>query len=349
MRYPSFIKPGDTIGFPAPSFGCATEPYATRFDAALVRFARMGYKVQEGPNARLALGIGKSNTAEKCAEELNHMYPSHRNQALISCGGGELMCEDLPFIDFEKIRAADPKWYMGFSDNTNFTYTLTTLCDTASVYGPCAGAFGMKKWHPSLKDAFSVLDGSGLKDNAFTFHGYKSFQLTEKDEERDPLASYRLNKRTHYRGLRPDGSCGDVSASGRLLGGCVDLLINMLGTPFDGTKDFIRKYRSDGILWFLECCDLTSMDMRRAIWQLKMAGWFQHASGFIIGRPLHYKEEMLGLDPYAAVYEPLKDLKVPVIFNADIGHLPPMIPIICGSMGSAWLEGQNLTLKMALE
>lgn len=45
------------------------------------------------------------------------------------------MCEDLDYVDFERVKEADPKWYMGYSDNTNFTFLLTTLCDTASIYG----------------------------------------------------------------------------------------------------------------------------------------------------------------------------------------------------------------------
>lgn len=53
------------------------------------------------------------------------------------------MCEVLDYVDFDRIRKAEPKWYMGYSDNTNLVFLLTTLCDTAAVYGPCAGSFGM--------------------------------------------------------------------------------------------------------------------------------------------------------------------------------------------------------------
>ena len=35
MRYPSFIEKGNTIGFVAPSFGCAGEPYYSAFQGAL--------------------------------------------------------------------------------------------------------------------------------------------------------------------------------------------------------------------------------------------------------------------------------------------------------------------------
>lgn len=34
MRYPEFLKENGSIGFVAPSFGCATEPYKTAFKNA---------------------------------------------------------------------------------------------------------------------------------------------------------------------------------------------------------------------------------------------------------------------------------------------------------------------------
>lgn len=40
------------------------------------------------------------------------MYESNVNDVLISCGGGELMCEILNFVDFDRIKAAKPKWYL---------------------------------------------------------------------------------------------------------------------------------------------------------------------------------------------------------------------------------------------
>ena len=40
MRFPEFLKEHGTIGFVAPSFGCATEPYYTAFAHARERFGR---------------------------------------------------------------------------------------------------------------------------------------------------------------------------------------------------------------------------------------------------------------------------------------------------------------------
>ena len=159
MRYPEFLKDNGTIGFVAPSFGCATEPYYTAFQNALKNFHTMGFKTEIGPNCLVEQGVGISNKPELCGAELNEAYVDDVSDILISCGGGELMCEVVPYIDFAKIKAAKPKWYMGFSDNTNFTFLSAILCDTAAIYGPCVSAFGMEPWHPSVKDAFDLLRG----------------------------------------------------------------------------------------------------------------------------------------------------------------------------------------------
>ena len=159
MRYGKFLPENGTIGFVAPSFGCNIEPYKSAFNSALGKF--------EGK------GIGISNTPDKCGQELTEYYCSDKNDVLLSCGGGELMCETLEYVDFERIAKAQPKWYMGYSDNTNMTFLLTTLCDTASIYGPCAPAFGMDKWHPAIEDAFECLSG---KKNVMTNYD-KSFKF----------------------------------------------------------------------------------------------------------------------------------------------------------------------------
>ena len=126
MRYPAFLPEDGTIGFVAPSFGAYIEPYHSAFLAALENLKADGFSADLGPNCFEGCGIGISNTPEKCGAELTDYYCSDQNDALISCGGGELMCEILDHVEFDRIRAASPKWFMGYSDNTNFTFLLTT-------------------------------------------------------------------------------------------------------------------------------------------------------------------------------------------------------------------------------
>ena len=169
MKYPDFLGENGVIGFVAPSFGCATEPYKTAFTNAIDKFKHMGFGVDLGPNCFVDLGIGISNTPQACAEELNSSYCSEKNDILISCGGGELMCEVIPYMDFERLKRAKPKWYMGYSDNTNFTFLATTICDTAAIYGPCAAAFGMEPWHESLEDALEYIKNGKFAKDKFLY------------------------------------------------------------------------------------------------------------------------------------------------------------------------------------
>ena len=88
------------------------------------------------------------------------------------------------------------------------------------------------------------------------------------------------------------------------------------------------------------------MGIRRAMWQMINAGWFQHVKGFLIGRPCCIGEEMMGLDHYHAVTDILKDFEVPIIMDMDIGHRPPMMPLVCGSMAEVCVKGNDVTIDM---
>ena len=149
----------------------------------------MGYQLDLGPNCYADHGIGISAAPEECGKELTEYYVSEKNDCLISCGGGELMCEDLDYVDFEKIRKAPAKWYLGYSDNTHFTYLLPTICDTAAVYGPCASDFGMEPWHQSLSDAYALLRGQ-----KHTVNGYDLWEKESLKDAEHPLVPYHVTE-----------------------------------------------------------------------------------------------------------------------------------------------------------
>ena len=343
MRYPKHLTEHGTIGFAAPSFGCATEPYRTAFENCQKTFREKGHGLVLGPNCYEASGIGISNTPEKCGKELTESYLSPDSDVLISCGGGELMCEILDYVDFEAIRNAEPKWYMGYSDNTNFTYLSATLCDTAAIYGPCAAAFGMEPWHPAIEDAYGLLRG--------TIHrvtGYEKWEKESLKDEEHPLEPYHVTEPAKIRSFFGRKEVleeqAEVQFSGRMIGGCMDCLFNLLGTVYDQTETFNETYKEDGLIWFLESCDLNVFSIRRAIWQMKHAGWFRYVKGFLIGRPYCHGQEIMGLDQYRAVTELLAEYNVPVIMDLDIGHLPPMMPIVCGGYAKVQVTGSQIAI-----
>jgi muramoyltetrapeptide carboxypeptidase LdcA involved in peptidoglycan recycling len=243
-------------------------------------------------------------------------------------------------MDFEKMKASKPKWYMGFSDNTNFVFLSATLMDTAAIYGPCAAAFGMEPWHQSITDAFDLLCGK-----IDTVSGYDLWEKESQKDEEHPLLPYNVTEPVIIKRF-PDV---DVKFSGRLLGGCMDILQMYPGTSYDKVKEFNEKYKKDGIIWFLESCDLNIMSIRRALWQMKEAGWFSNVKGFLIGRPLCYGSEMFGCDQYRAVIDILSEYNVPIIMDVDMGHLPPMMPVICGSTAEVVVNGNHISIQYTMK
>ena len=378
MRYPEFIKANATLGFIAPSFGCASlEPYYTRFQNALSFFESQGYTAIVGPNVYLEDGIGKSTTPEKCGAEINEFFTGETCDAILSVGGGETMCEDLEFVDFDAIAASKPKWFMGYSDNTNLIYTLATICDTAAIYGPNASSFGMRPLHPYLQDTMAVLSGQSL-----TAHNYDAWEIEGLDSPENPTATLNCTEpfqmSVYYNGqlLTPKnaaapgalaadaslasdacvanvslvpGASTEFSVSGRMLGGCLDILCVLCGTRFDHTKEFIEKYDADGTIFFLESCDLNPLAIIRGLWQLKNAGWFKNTKSFLFGRPLHINENLMGIDCRQAVIHVLGDLDVPIFFDLDIGHLPPQMPIISGAIGTIHAKGNSVSIDYDLK
>lgn len=347
MKYPKYLEKGNTIGFPAPSFGCATGVYYTVFQNGLKKWQELGYEVKPGRNAYENSGIGISNTPKECGTELTEMYLDKESDVLISCGGGELMCEILDYVNFAAIKSADPKWFVGYSDNTNFTYLLATICDTASIYGPCAGTYGMEPWHEALRDVHKLLTGESNKVS-----GYEKWEKESLKNEENPLVPYNVTEdralKAYFQGEfwdNPDEITREINMSGRLLGGCMDCLVNLLGTCFDETERFAEKYKEDGILWFLEACELNVLSIRRAMWQMEHAGWFRYVKGFVFGRPLN-GESMMNLDAYEAVLAVAGKYNVPVIFDVDMGHLPPMMPLVMGSIARVKVLGNEIEVKM---
>ena len=94
MKYPQFLnKKENAISLIAPSFGCTTEPYASRLKMAIKHFTDLGFKITEGPNIYHTIGF-RSNTNLLCAKEFTDAYLSD-SSLLLSVGGGNLMNEIL--------------------------------------------------------------------------------------------------------------------------------------------------------------------------------------------------------------------------------------------------------------
>lgn len=320
MRIPNFLKKGDTIGLIAPSFGANIEPYKTRLEHAIKKITDMGYKFKFDSSV-FEYQFGASSPKEARAKQFMDLYTDDEVSFLWSVGGGEWMMEMIPLIDFEYLKTFKPKYVMGYSDNTHLTFLMNTLLDTVSIYGQNITEFGMREWDQSLIEAFEIITGNRLTQETYPLYEDKN-AVSE-----DPLSSYTLVNKTSWNTNQLDEQ---FFIEGRLIGGCLDILTLYPGLKYDKVSLFNETYQKDGIIWFLEACDLTVFGIKRALWQLKEAGWFNHLKGIIFGRPLN-GDPIIDITQYNLVNDLFKDYDIPIIFDMDFGHIAPTFTILSGA------------------
>lgn len=336
MRYPEFLKKGDKIGVTAPSDGNKKETDFIRLDNGKDKLARLGFPVIETASVRKS-EKGRSTDGKTRAEELMSLVENQEVKAVISAKGGDFLCEMLPFLDYEKI-AQYPKWYQGFSDNTGLVFPITTKYDIATIYGSNFNEFGMKEWHEAVINDFEILQGNLVEQNSFDFYEDGFYDKVTG------LEGYREDQAVEW---KLSGTAAESVLKGRLLGGCLDVLLDLIGTRYEDVSGFNERYKKDGVLWYLESFALGSEAIVRALWHLKEAGWFSCASGFVFGRPCMFDSDT-GTTYEEAVLSVLGELDKPIIFQADIGHKAPQFTIINGAYGTVWCNGRKGRLRMEL-
>lgn len=322
MHYPDFIKQGDNIGVTATSEGNGDEHHIKKLENSKNELIKRGYLVVETPNVRKNYK-GRSSDKKTRASEFMNLIQNPNIKAIITARGGDFLLEILPFIDFEQI-SRNPKWVQGYSDTTGLSFCITTICDIATIYSENFNSFAMRPWHSSLENNLKILEGQDIIQ--------KSFEKYQEgwQEEITGQEPYLLTKKVEWKNARDEEK---ITMQGRLLGGCLDNLVSLVGTKFDKVKQFCDKYKNDGIIWFFDNCELTSEGVLRALWQLKEAGWFKNVKGFVFGRTMTRKSSY-DISFKESVMEVLEELNVPIIFEADVGHVAPQMTLINGAIAN---------------
>lgn len=319
MIYPKFIKPGDCIGVTATSEGNGDDLHIRKLESAILQLNKIGYKIVETPDVRTNINK-RSAPKEIRAKEFMSLIEDKDINAIITARGGEFLLEILPYINFEKIKQ-NPKWVQGYSDTTGIGFCITTLCDIATIYAENFGSFGMVPWHRCLKDNLKVLEGK-----SFEYKSYDKYQEGWQDEITG-LEPLNTTIDVEWKNARNEAA---IMLEGRLIGGCIDILHSIVGTKFDKIESFCTKYKEDGIIWFFDNCELSSEEILRTLWQFKEAGWFRFCKGFVFGRTMTRKSNA-NISFEESVMTVLEELNVPIIFDADIGHVSPQLPLINGA------------------
>ena len=235
MIIPEFLKQGDSIGVTATSDGVSDPLDQKRFNNGKEQLERRGFKIKFTRNVFSADEKGRSSTGAERGRQISELIADEDVRMVIAAKGGNFLNEMLPHIDFERwVRS--PKWFQGYSDNTGLIHTLTTKYDMAAVYGSNFGEFGMETWHGSVENNLRVLSG-GCREQ----HSFDRYQK-EMSERITGLEGYLEDTPVRWKtaGTGNDG-LDKVKIRGRLLGGCLDVLIFLQGTKYDNTPEYIRK------------------------------------------------------------------------------------------------------------
>ena len=337
MNHPKLLQTGDTIGVCAPSSGTPGEQLALRFDNAVHNVKALGYNVIETASVRRGTKLVSAD-AKTRADEFTKLYENPLVAAIIPPWGGEFLMDMLPELDFERLRNLPPKWVCGYSDISTLTFVMMLMCDVATVHGSNFMNMGFARIHETDMRAFEVMSNHKTVQKSWnSWGGFTDWNDLSKE-------IYTLDKPSVWKSLRGET---EVSFEGMMIGGCMDTLCKLIGTRFAPVEAFLEKYKQHGFIWTLESCEMAAPDIYRTLWQMRECGWFKYCNGIIIGRPDGYgdKRDFTLTD---ALQQGLGDLNVPILYDADIGHLPPQIQIVNGAYGRVDFTGSEATVEQEL-
>ena len=338
IKYPNFLQINDTIGITATSSGANPK----KLDFAIANLKKLGYQVIETSNVRNFNELVSSDGKTR-AKEFMELWQNPNVKHIIAARGGEFLMEMLPYLDqySNQIRITNPaKWVQGFSDTSLLLYYLTTKFKIATVHAENLGDFAMniENYDLSIKNTIRFLGG----DNPFIQTSFPKYQLEEPEEGN--WNGYHLTEKVNYELL---GAMEQkIILEGRMIGGCIDTLVSLLGTKFDYTKEFCSNFE-EGMIWYIDNCELNAADLYRKLWQMRQAGWFDCVNAFLIGRT--FAGQAVGdFDLKDALLKALYDIGVPIIYNVDIGHIPPQLTIVNGAFATLKYCDHALTLEQRL-
>ena len=320
MIYPSFLKEKDCIGVPAPSDTAKDSKKVNKYKHSIKYFEDNGYKLKLSKNLFTST-MGRSADAKTRGKELNEMFKSKDIDFILCASGGEFLVECLPYVDFNLIKD-NPKFVAGFSDPTGLLFPITTKYDIATIYGNNFSSFGMEEYCRSQYDFLDLITGK-----KFEFKSYPLYE-NERLKQVTGLEPYNLRKRVKWKTL--DGK--DIELEGRIIGGCFDLIAELIGTKYDGMKEFNEKYKGDGIIWYFDNCELSMEETIRTLWKMNEFDYFKYCKGVVFGR-FGVEVSGLGYDVKKCLEDSIiNELKIPIIYDADISHKAESLPILNGSI-----------------
>lgn len=256
-------------------------------DSALVYAAAdtlrgQGYLVDIFPSALGKCGQYAASDSARLADLSAALTDSTVRAILCSRGGyGAVhLLDSLSALPLER----DPKWLIGFSD-ISALHALLASRGIASIHGNMC----------------------------------KHIALGPDDEDNATFLAMLRGYRPAYE-FAPDSlnRCGQ--ASGRLLGGNLAVIAELINTPYDVIQP--------GTILFIEDVEEPIYKIERIMYQLRLSGVLPRLGGLIVGQFTGYRPN----DSYETMERMIADMTAPytypVAFNVPIGHVDHNVPVI---------------------
>lgn len=288
---PKALRRGEVIGLVAPA-GALWRPERV---AGCVRYLEgLGYRVEVGTRALKQDGAFAGSDDERLAD-LNGMLRNPRIRAVMALRGGYGTPRLLDRIDYAAVRR-DPKIVVGYSDITALQMALFRRTGLVTFSGP-----------------LGAVEFSGTPDPV-TEESFWRLVTSRRTRGKLPLpADATLETR--------QGGVGD----GPLLGGCLSLVVALLGTPFS------PDYR--GAVLALEDVHEQFHRLDRMLTQLRLAGVLGRLEGLLLGQ----FTQASAADPAHPFHDletvwnsVLRDVRCPQLAGFPYGHVPRKVTLPWG-------------------
>jgi muramoyltetrapeptide carboxypeptidase len=274
---PPALRPSDTVGIIAPASHFKRED----FEAGCEALRRIGYKPVYSDSI-FEKDLYFAGTVERRARELHEMFARDDVKAILCARGGYGANYLLPHLDLHTI-AANPKIFVGYSDVTSL---LTYISDAA----------GLMVFHgPMVTKDFARSNGIDLASWQAAVEGQTNWTLN-------------FDAESGVKSL----ACG--SGEGTLYGGCLSMLAESLGTPYE--------IKTDDTILFIEDLAAKPYQIDRMLMHLKLAGKLSKVRGIIFGEMLdcvHAPNQGFTLEE--VVMRVVGDLNIPVAYGLRSGHV----------------------------
>lgn len=250
-------------------------------------------------------GLGSADVhsapALERAEELMWAFTEPGIDAVITVTGGLGSGETLPYLDFDKIRQSR-RCLIGLSDITALNNGILTGAGLISINGQ----------YPSIR----IDKGAAIReaDSESMLKTLEYMMSSESWGERPILDLNQYLPRTVSPG----------KASGHIIGGNLDTLCTLLGTPYFPDAD-------DAIL-FIEDVHKDGEFLARLLIHMKLAGIFDRVAGVVIGEfvdvPIKVEAKVPSIEDVIKQY--FGD-GVPCLYGFSFSHGPHTIPVPIGA------------------